>query len=191
MWEWAWESACPKEWGCRKKAQDLAQSYKINGLTNGFENKDIASFKVKFYNCEKKNWIIWLRCWEIGRSKCGVPRTGPWLYVCRRRKVTIHNFTHILLTSFSINRMVSIGAYADHPNSYRKVARAGTQIFQTMQANDNFLPGDFIRPAHGECMRIVERGGILRFSGRAPQPWWVLIWDWETWKPTWMKIFYP
>ena len=54
MWEWAWESACPKEWGCRKKAQDLAQLYKINGSTNGFENKYIASFKVKFYNCEKR-----------------------------------------------------------------------------------------------------------------------------------------
>ena len=54
MWEWAWESACPKEWGCRKKAQDLAQPYKINGSTNGFENTDISSFNVKFYNCEKR-----------------------------------------------------------------------------------------------------------------------------------------
>ena len=31
----------------------MAQLYKINGSTNGFENKDIASFKAKFYNCEK------------------------------------------------------------------------------------------------------------------------------------------
>ena len=54
MWEWAWESTCPKEWGCRKKAQDLSQSYKINGSINGFENGYIASFKVKFYNCEKR-----------------------------------------------------------------------------------------------------------------------------------------
>ena len=54
MWEWAWESACPKEWGCRKKAQDLAQPYKINESPNGFENKDIASLKLKFYNCEKR-----------------------------------------------------------------------------------------------------------------------------------------
>ena len=54
MWEWAWESACPKEWGCRKKAQDLAQQYKTNGSTNGFENKDISSFNVKFCNCEKR-----------------------------------------------------------------------------------------------------------------------------------------
>ena len=54
MWEWAWENACPREWGCRKKAQDLAQPYKINGSTNGFENTDIASFNVKFYKCEKR-----------------------------------------------------------------------------------------------------------------------------------------
>ena len=66
MWEWAWESACPKEWGCRKKAQDLAQSYKINGSTNGFENKDFASFKVKFYNCEKR----------IGRFDSGVEKSA-------------------------------------------------------------------------------------------------------------------
>ena len=32
----------------------MAQPYKINGSTNGFENKDFASFKVKFYNCEKR-----------------------------------------------------------------------------------------------------------------------------------------
>ena len=32
----------------------MAQPYKINGSTNGFENKDIASLKVKFYNCEKR-----------------------------------------------------------------------------------------------------------------------------------------
>ena len=65
MWERAWESACPKEWGCRKKAQDLAQSYKINGSTNGFENKDFASFKVRFYNCEKK----------IGRFDSGIEKS--------------------------------------------------------------------------------------------------------------------
>ena len=53
MWKWAWESACPKEWGYRKKAQDLVQPYKINGSTNDFENKHIASSKVKDYDCEK------------------------------------------------------------------------------------------------------------------------------------------
>ena len=66
MWEWAWESACPKEWGCRKKAQDLAQSYKINESTNRFENRDFASFKVKFYNCEKR----------IGRYDSGVEKSA-------------------------------------------------------------------------------------------------------------------
>ena len=54
MWEWAWENACPREWGCRKKAQDLVQPYKTNGSTNGLENTDIASFNVKFYKCEKR-----------------------------------------------------------------------------------------------------------------------------------------
>ena len=54
MWEWAWKNACPREWGCRKKAQDLAQPYKTNGSTNGFENTDIASLNVKFYRCEKR-----------------------------------------------------------------------------------------------------------------------------------------
>ena len=64
MWEWAWENACPREWGCRKKAQDLAQQYKTDGSTNGFENKDIASCKVKFYSCEKR----------IGRFGSGVEK---------------------------------------------------------------------------------------------------------------------
>ena len=32
----------------------MAQPYKINGSTNGFENKGIAPLKVKFYNCEKR-----------------------------------------------------------------------------------------------------------------------------------------
>ena len=66
MWEWAWENACPREWGCRKKAQDLAQSYKINGSTNGFENKDFASFKVRFYSCGKR----------IGRFDSGVEKSA-------------------------------------------------------------------------------------------------------------------
>ena len=64
MWECAWENACPREWGCRKKAQDLAQPYKTNGSTNGFENTDIASFNVKFYKCEKR----------IGWSDSGVEK---------------------------------------------------------------------------------------------------------------------
>ena len=54
MWDWAWESTCPKEWGCRKKAQDLAQRYKINGSSSGPKNEDFASFKVKLYNGEEK-----------------------------------------------------------------------------------------------------------------------------------------
>ena len=64
MWKWAWESACPKEWGYRKKAQDLAQPYKIIGSTNGFENKYIASSKVNLYDCEKR----------IGRFDSGVEK---------------------------------------------------------------------------------------------------------------------
>ena len=44
----------------------MAQSYKINGSTNGFENKDFASFKVKFYNCEKR----------IGRFDSGVEKSA-------------------------------------------------------------------------------------------------------------------
>ena len=40
--------------GLPEKAQDLAQPYKTNGSTNGFENTDIASLNVKFYKCEKR-----------------------------------------------------------------------------------------------------------------------------------------
>ena len=61
--------------GNGKKAQDLAQPYKINGSTNGFENKDIASFKVKFYNCEKR-----IRLFDSGVEKLAaqnVASQGP------------------------------------------------------------------------------------------------------------------
>ena len=104
MWERAWESACPKEWGCRKKAQDLAQSYKINGSTNGFENKDFASFKVKFYNCEKR----------IGRFDSGVEKSaaqnvasqGP-VHDCSLCKLWIFDsFRHALGAVTAQNGMV-------------------------------------------------------------------------------------
>ena len=103
MWERAWESACPKEWGCRKKAQDLAQSYKINGSTNGFENGYIVSFKVKFYNCEKR--IGWFDSGVEKLAAQNVASQGP-VHDCILLSPSLFSFlTRPALASLSSGRL--------------------------------------------------------------------------------------
>ena len=67
----------------------MAQPYKINGSTNGFEKKDIASFNVKFYDCEKKIGLF-----DSGVEKLAAQNVASQVpvhdcsYVCKRIDLT-------------------------------------------------------------------------------------------------------